>query len=290
MKDFIVNPCFPYTYRRVYYCVKSLLETYGEILSLEDTYISEQGRNIYILKLGKGKDKILFAGAIHGREYVTTSFLLYSAETYARAWYEDQNIGGRNIRKLLAENSFYIAIQSNPDSVEIALGRAKPEVYIRDFCFGEFKDNANGVNLNANFPFEWEYVPLRRHGGVFAASEKETKALINLCENHNFNTMVSLHCRGGCIYWRDGVNGVIPKDREVSERIADMCKLSLCGVTEKKEDCAGGFENWFRYRFKRVGLCVELVDDVNADFNICVRDFYRQTDWENTQNLFVSAV
>jgi hypothetical protein len=215
---------------------------------------------------------------------------LYSAETYARAWYEDTFIGGRNIRQLLAENSFYIVVQSNPDSVEIALGRAKPEVFIRDFCSCEFKDNANGVNINANFPFEWQDVPLKRHGGIFAASEKETKALINLCEKVDFKELISLHCRGGCIYWRDGVNGVVPKDREVSERIAEMCKLSLCGVTEKKEDCAGGFENWFRYRYHRVGLCVELVDDETADFSICVRDFYRKTDWKNTKNLFAAAV
>ena len=285
MQKFAVNPCVAYDCARTEKCVKSLVKKYADNLCISDLYHSTQGRNIYVLKLGKGKQKVLFTAAIHGREYVSTSFLLYSTEVYAQAICCDNSI-----KKMFEDFSFYIVPVCNPDSVEIALGKAKPCVNIKDFCAYTFKDNAKGVNINANFPYYWDAVPESRHKGSCAASEKETRNLMNLCEKNDFEKMLSLHSRGGCLYWRDSGNGIIETDEEFAQRISRKCGFALCPITEDIKDYSGGFENWFRHRFRKPAICVELVKDETAPFEICCRKFFEYTDWQNTKNLFLSVV
>lgn len=279
--NYSIDPHIPYNYKRTSCTVERLCEKYRGIITRDICGKSEKGRNIYVLKLGCGKRKILFAGAIHGREYVTASFLFHSLELYA---------SGCEFRKIFEEYSFYVVPVCNPDSVEISLGLDVPFERLDSFCHYTNKDNARGVNLNANFPFEWDFVPKERHPGKSAASEKETRFLMELCERICFEKMLSLHCRGGCIYWKDRGNGEIKGDFLFADKIARGCNFYLCPVTENKEDYSGGFENWFRYRFKKPALCIELVSDENAPFDLCCTEFEKYTDWRNTKRLFIESV
>ena len=268
----------------------ALAKRYGKILCVSDVYRSTQGRKIYVLKLGKGAKTILFTAAIHGREYVSTSFLLYITEFYARANEVGKRISGEDVRKIFREYSFCIVPVSNPDSVEIALKKENPNVNIGDFCAYTFKDNANGVNINANFPFCWDEVPENRHKGVCAASEKETQNLMSLCKKYDFQKMLTLHSRGGCLFWRDAGNGVVENDKELAQKIEKRCGFSLCPVTEDVKAYSGGFENWFRHKYRKAAICVELVKDENAPFDLCCRKFFEYTDWKKTKNLFLSVI
>ncbi len=61
--------------------------------------------------------------------------------------------------------------------------------------------NSNGVDLNRNFPFNWQadwdrvgcwnYLPTS--GGSTAGSEPETRSLINFIESHNIEALISYH-------------------------------------------------------------------------------------------------
>ncbi len=279
----IVDPHYPYTYRRTLCAVKRLVCRYRGLLRIGETGSSEQGRNIPLLILGTGKRKILLIGSIHGREYVTTGYLLRCVEEYALSFQKAEIYGGFDLQSILQEYSFYILPVCDPDSVEIALGRALPVHRSEDFCAYTYKNNGRNVNLNANFPFEWQAVPKERQGGAFAASERETRFIMSLCEKHGFEKALSFHTRGGCVYWRDSVNGRVPHDRELAESISLCCRLKLCPVTSEKKDCAGGFENWFRYRCNRPSLCVELVSDETAPFDLACKEFEFYTDWEYTR-------
>lgn len=290
MKNKIISPQYPYTYLRTCYAVKRLLCGYKNIVSLEKTSSSVQGRNIFLLKFGKGERKILIVSAIHGREYVTTGFLLNCMDFYSCLYEKKMKLSEKSVFTLLREFSFYIVPQCNPDSVEISLNRAKPCKITEGFSAYFNKDNANGVNLNANFPYFWEYAPESRNKGESPASEKETRFLINICKDYEFEKMISLHTRGGCIYWRDKGNGEIAGDRAFAEKLSELCKLKLCEETKDVKAYSGGFENWFRSVFKRPAVCVELVDDENAPFDLCCRNFYEYTDWENTKNIFLASV
>lgn len=290
MSNIITDPTRPYCYTRTVNTIGCLLKRYKGIISLKEAGKSTQGRKIYVIKLGCGRRKILFAAAIHGREYVTIGFLLHCAELYAQAYAENTDICGKNIREALREYSFYIVPQSNPDSVEIALGKAKPRVQRESFCAYTYKDNANGVNINANFPFMWQEVPQERNPGRSAASERETRFLMGLCEKYSFEKMISLHIRGGCVYWRDAGNGEVSGDKTLAENISKLCGLKLCIPTMDIKAYSGGFENWFRHRFIRPAVCVELVDDEDAGFDLCCENFYEYTDWQSTRNILAAVL
>jgi len=290
MKNLIIDPCVPYGYTGCIYGIRKLAIKYGDILSFRKTGMSTRGRNIYLVRLGKGRRKILLVGGMHGREYVTTGFLLACLEYYSYLYTQDEELCGYRIKDVLSEYSFYALPQCNPDSTEIALGREKPLFCQKDFCAVMYKDNAKGVNINANFPFEWTQVPDFRHPGKFAASERETKNLIILCRKYSFEKMLSLHCRGGCIYWRDGKNGIVAQDETLAKKLNNVCGFTLCESTNEKAAYSGGFENWFRYEFKRPGLCVELIKNDNAPFDMCCKNFYEYTDWQRTKKLLAAIL
>lgn len=290
MRNYLIEPRFPYTYIRTCYAVKNLQKKYPRIIKSEKGGCSEQGRDIFVLKLGAGDRRILLTAAIHGREYVTSGFLLKAVEYYAQGFCGDRYLCGLSIRKLLTDFSFYIIPQCNPDSVEISLRRAKPSVATEDFSPYFYKENARGVNLNANFPYFWESVPKERKGGEYPASEKETRFLMEVCREYGFEKMISLHTRGGCVYWRDSGNGEVEGDRAFAEKLHKLCKLELCEETKDIEAYSGGFENWFRYKFKRPAVCVELINDENAPFDLCCRNFYTCTDWQNTKKILLTVL
>ncbi len=286
----IVNPCVPYNYCRTYSALKRLVCRYRGLVRFADTGTSQKKRNIPTIVLGRGNKKILAVASVHGREYVTTGYLLKCTEEYAESYVRSDKIEDFDIRDILSEYSFYIVPMANPDSVEIALGADEPYVLPKDFCAYEYKDNARGVNLNANFPFKWDKVPPSRYGGRGPASERETRFLMALCRKHDFLKVLSFHSRGGCIYWRDAGNGEVKGDCAAAQKIALRCGLRLCSVTESAEDYSGGFENWFRSTYKRPAFCIELVDDETAPFDECCTDFYRYTDFERTKTSLLCAV
>lgn len=288
-KKNIVDPHFPYTYRRTLQAAKRLVCRFRGIVRTEEGGVSHQGRNICTVILGTGQKKILVLGAIHGREYVTVGFLLRCIEEYAQKAQRGESLDGFDLKAVLEEYSFYILPSCNPDSVEAALGRAHPSVRNGDFCAYTYKNNGRNVNLNANFPFEWEAVPACRRGGCAPASERETRFIINLCEKHCFEKALSFHTRGGCIYWRDGKNAEIKGDHLLAKAISDRCGLRLCPVTESPEAYSGGFENWFRHKYAKPALCIELVSDETSPFDLACKDFENYTDWERTKLILAQS-
>lgn len=279
----IVNPRLPYTHRRLLCDTEKLCDRYSKLLRIGAVGFSEQKREIPVISLGFGAKKLLAVGSIHGREYVTTGFLMRCVEDHAKAFTEKGVYGDFDLREMFSEFTLYVMPMSNPDSVEIALGRSLPKSPTRDFRAIAYKNNANNINLNANFPYMWTDVPKHRQGGEHAASERETKFLMELCEREQFERMLSFHCRGDCLYWRDGGNGEIEGDKALAEKLKSICGFSLCPFTRLAEDYGGGFENWFRHRFKKPAICVELVKYENASFDLCCRHFESYTRWDQTR-------
>lgn len=289
-KKHIVNPTLPYDYCRTYSALKRLVCRYRGLIRFAESGTSQMCRNIPTVVLGSGGKKILAVGAIHGREYVTTGYLLRCIEEYAENVSLGNNLKSYDLIEILREYSFYFVPMANPDSVEIALGRDRPLKTHEGFCAYEYKNNARGVNLNANFPFMWEEVPKERSGGTAPACERETAFLINICRKHKFLKAFSFHARGGCVYWRDAGNGAVQGDCETVQKLSVRCGFRVCPVTESVKDYSGGFENWFRSEFRKPAFCVELVNDENAPFDKCCSEFYTYTDFERTKTAILCSV
>lgn len=254
--------------------IKRLERRFNERVCVKDYGKSEKGRNLPLIIVGSTEKACLAVGGIHGREAVTSLFLMRCLEEFLSCGCDKS-----------ADISLWLCPMANPDGVEIFWGREKPLVSIWDFDHRLFKNNANNVNLNANFPFEFSQVPQNRQGGIFAASEKESRSLIKLCEDKAFESAVSIHARGNCIFWRDNGNGRVEGDFSLAKSLEKHCGFELIKPTEKAEDYSGGFENWFRHRFRRPGLCVELVKDEAISFEGMCGCFEQAVEWKSTKKL-----
>ncbi len=279
----IINPEELPDYDSVSRNIDALLERYPYILHKKAVGKSHLSRDIPLLTIGCGEKNVLAVAGIHGREYVTVSYILKCLEDYCCGLSKNSLYKGYSLRELFEKCTLYAVPVANPDGLNIARGKGSTiKGKVREDR-KLYKNNARDVNLNANFPFMWMKVPRERQRGTLPKSEKETKFLVDICEKVNFSSMLSFHSRGGCIYWRDSVNKEIGGDLSLAKRLSFECGYTLCEESKEIENFAGGFENWFRQEFSKPALCIELVKDENMDFSQAVKDFYTAVDFENTK-------
>ena len=82
---------------------------------------SEKGKNIWAVKLGKGKKSILINGSHHAREWLTTLLIMKMINAYAKAYESKSNIDGYSTN-ILDEVSLIFVPLLNPDGVQIQQG------------------------------------------------------------------------------------------------------------------------------------------------------------------------
>lgn len=266
----VVNYSSAYTSQRVYNDINYLVNKYPSIIKTYTIGYSEQGKELPVVVLGNGDKKGCVVAGIHSREHITVSFTMRCIEEYAQAYNSSSGMYGEyNIKELLNEYTLYIVPMINPDGMDISTSTNEPIVYISNLARDKYKCNANGVNLNRNFPFEWDKlmnkpIPSEEYCGSSAASESETQAVIKLCEENEFEWLLDMHIVGNGIYWKDSKNGGIEGDYEFTRSLANRCGYMMFEVTTDSQSYAGGLENWFRYEYKKPGLCIELIPSSKA--------------------------
>ena len=251
--------------------IKALAKEYPELVSYTSAGKSVQGRNLTVMKVGKGKTKALIIAGIHARESITVSYTMRCVEEFCAAYETKSGKYSKifDMQNLLDNYTLYIMPLANPDGLEIISGRDKPEVtvtYRGDMDISDYKGNSNGVNLNKNFPLLWNKINNKVTGpdaegykGPSAGSEPETKALMKLCNSNDFAWMTSIHVRGDCVYWSDSVNPSVGASEKIVDVLKDKCDFYKCDTSTDINGFGGGFENWFRNKFQKPGLCLELM-------------------------------
>jgi len=180
------------------------------------------GRELEYIKLGEGKTKILFCGAHHGMEHLTSALLLKFAFDYQTAIKSNENFSGYDAKKLSENSTLYILPMLNPDGVDISIfGITAPDIknaeYLRkinpSFDFSDWQANARGVDLNHNYDALWElskksekkngiFGPGKtRYSGEAPESEPESRALCKFTEKIDFDLVLAFHSQGKVIYY-----------------------------------------------------------------------------------------
>ncbi len=294
----IVNFKKAYTAAGVRKDVAALAQTYPSLIKTDVIGHSVKGSPIPLIKLGRGEKEALITAGIHSREYLTIGFTMRCVEEYAAAYYSKTGkYGDYDMVKMLDEYTLYIVPMINPDGLDI-LTNGKKTLYDKSKKDETYKRNANGVNLNRNFPFEWDKVTdgsstkYENYKGKSAASEPETQALIALCEAHDFEWLYSMHLYGNNVYWRDSKNGKIPGDEALVNKLNKVCGFIVSESTTDPNGYGGGFENWFRQAFNRPGFCVELVPlNQNYRYEISrTKEFDTLTNWSKTKYAFIQGM
>ena len=298
----IVNAYQYYTSSGVYRDIALLCERYPDIISSFNTGSSEKGKPITCVTLGKGEKKACVVAGLHSREHITISFTMRCIEEYAKAYRDNSYYGNYNVRELLDSYTLYIIPMCNPDGTAISTAGESPLMNISVSDPDSYKLNANGVNLNRNFPYNWEnqysYWPYSsgedKYPGRYAASESETRAIMKLCAENDFLWLLDMHILGNGIYWRDEKNGPIADDYAFASSIAGSSGYTVFGMSTDVSVYSGGLENWFRYAYKRPALCIEMMPYSQSVYSATYRGFNRYFEdainWYQSRYTYLAAM
>ena len=259
----------------------ALEEAYGDILELDSAGLSVEGRELLLIRLGKGDKKIFLCGTHHAREYITSSYIMKMTEEYAKSYTAGSKFAGYDVKALLEKVTLYIVPMVNPDGVNLVNNGIKAvsdqdtvaAMAMVKKTYREWKANINGVDLNRQYPADWDEKydnvgkpASENYKGTASATEPEVKAMMELSENNNFILAASFHTKGNTIFWADsGTVKAIPGVQDMVKRLVSLTKYTMEPVSQKPSVYGAGFENWFRLRFSRPGLCIELTPMNNTD-------------------------
>ena len=224
------------------------------------------------------KPAVLVVGGVHAREDFSVMLCMKMIEQYCYYYNEGKDFDGFNVKDIIDKVDMCFVPVVNPDGLNIVHNGIEAssnydklkdmKIWGEDYTY--WKSNANGVDLNKNFDDgNWDIrtcvpgtdVPCSdRFKGYRANSEPETIALVNFCNDNNFDLMVSYHCSGNCTFWADSgthhlFNGL---DEKIMDKLNEKYIYRKTKVSADPKIYGCGFENWFRKRMKRPAFCVEL--------------------------------
>ncbi|MDR1467195.1 MAG: M14 family metallocarboxypeptidase [Oscillospiraceae bacterium] len=231
-------------------------------------------RDIDYIRVGNIENPpVLFVGATHGMEWITSSLLLHFLEDVCHAIDTCKKIVGVNLKEFFESNALIIVPCLNPDGVEIQInGVNAAKKYSKlisklNVDAKTWQSNARGVDLNHNFDADWRKAREleqksnvfgpgpTRYGGEKPFSEPESQAIRNICNKIDFRHVISFHSQGREIFW-DYAN-IIPQG---SLRMAQIISASSGYVVSKPIGTAvcGGLKDWFIQEFNRPGFTIEV--------------------------------
>ncbi|MCL2500378.1 MAG: M14 family metallocarboxypeptidase [Defluviitaleaceae bacterium] len=212
---------------------------------------SRLGKPLYALCVGHGPKAIGLNAAHHANEWITSALLMRFVEEYCAFCEKDHEANG------LEQITLYAIPMVNPDGVDWVINGIKP---------GEWKANACGVDLNSNYPAEWDTARVNKFDQGFTAPgpkgfvgwaplcEPESAAIAAYTMLRDFAVTASLHTQGEEIYWR--YRDYDPKGAK--ELAAEMQRVSgyQC-VDVPDESSHAGYRDWFIQEFNRPGFTIE---------------------------------
>lgn len=263
------KPAYQYTD----FLANTLVKVYP-FLELETIGYSWAGRNIYALTIGNRDNRVLYTGATHGSEWLTTLVLYRFLEDLCRHYRSGTAFSSIQLAPLFEEKGASFIPVVNPDGVEINLtgyqGAGTFDSLVESSAANGYQTwnaNARGVDLNHNFDARWadlkrmeqqcgitEPAP-KQFGGPAPESELETYALTKYCRENYFSSAFALHSQGEEIYYK-----FEDYDPPKSELMAKILSASSGYALVRQEGLAsyGGFKDWFIREFNRPAFTVEI--------------------------------
>ena len=279
----IVPTDVPWTSALLDSVVEQLQRRYP-FLRIETIGRSVLGRPILQLSIGRGPCRVGYNAAHHANEWITTPVLLRFLEEYAACLLRGGTLGGAECIRLFDHYTLDVVPMVNPDGVDLVNGalpqnseafrcareiaRAFPEI---PFPSG-WKANMCGVDLNLQYPAEWERARAikfaqgfdrpapRDFVGSAPLTEPESAALYQRTLQADYQLALAYHTQGQLIYWKfddyepDGSYALARRMEQVSGYGPQLTPHG---------SGSAGYKDWFIQRFNRPGYTIEAGIGVN---------------------------
>lgn len=205
-----------YTYTEMASDIARLSAKYPNIVHYSVIGKSEDGRNIYDVTLGnrRASRSVLVVSTLHAREYMASLVCMSQIEYYARCYQEE--IDGKRVSSVFSRTCIHYIPMANPDGVAISQYgisqirnkklRKKLKKLSKDTNTTVWKANAKGVDLNNNFPYQFQVRGTpgsQGYSGAKAVSSRETSAIvkrIKALKSTNLKAVINYHAMGSIIY------------------------------------------------------------------------------------------
>lgn len=233
------------------------------------------GKSIPIVTVGKGKKSVLYIGAHHGMEWITSAVLVAFLSDFCKEYAFGKNIFDISTRVIFETRKLIIVPMLNPDGVDYQIHGISENNAIRDRVirmnggstdFSRWQANARGVDLNHNYSAGFEEYKIVERGlgiiggcptkysGDHSESEPETKALCNFVRFEEPQIALSLHTQGEEIYYTDQ-ELCASSSLAIVKTLSRLTgyKISLPSGTARY----GGFTDWFIEEFDRPSFTLE---------------------------------
>ncbi len=271
-----------YSYADMEQDIFELAQKFPNLFSYYSAGKTPDNRELYICTVGNpDAEKCIFITATaHAREFCTTHLVMMQAEYYLNyfdhGYYKDMRYND-----LLNEICFVMMPMQNPDGANIAIYGPSGinSLYLRTQIqtmyeieneafykknkisdsnfYKRWKANAEGIDLNRNYPFGWEVTndyDIPGSGGYkgtepFSATEVKVQkqVLESLMKEKNLVYAICYHATGNDLSWDVGQTGEF---REQCEKAADALVYVTSYIREMgtmtldKEVPLAGYTDW----------------------------------------------
>ena len=278
----IVPTDMSYSYGILTSNINSLLKRYP-FLKVRNIGKSVSGKDLPCIILGEGSKKVFYNGSHHANEWITSVLLMKFIENFCRSYIDDGILSGYSTREIFEDCTIHIVPMVNPDGVDLVTGAldSNSEEYgiAENLAQGTgipfpsgWKANIRGVDLNLNYPAEWEEAKRikfaqgftrpgpRDYVGPNPFSEPETVAVGNYTRNNDFDLTLSYHTQGEIIFWKF-LNFNVPGAYDIALRFSEVSGYSP-EITPINSGYAG-YKDWFIQDFGKPGYTIEAGRGVN---------------------------
>jgi g-D-glutamyl-meso-diaminopimelate peptidase len=233
------------------------------------------GKRIPETLIGNGDKRVHYNASFHANEWITTPVIMTFLNDYLLALTNKSSIRGLSMLNFYGKTTLSIVPMVNPDGVDLVLnGPPDSEPWnervvelnkgSRDFT--GWKANIRGVDLNDQFPAEWELEKARNpnqpgprdYPGEQPLSEPEAIGMAEMTRRRDFSRVLAFHTQGEVIYW--GFQNLEPPESETM--VNEFARVSGYQPVKTIESYAG-YKDWFIQDWRRPGFTVELGFGIN---------------------------
>ena len=236
------------------------------------------GRPITAIQFGNGPKEVFYNAAIHANEWITAPLLMKFLENLCKSYVNNTPIFGQSPEELYANVSLYIVPMINLDGVDLVTSLLTPESFgyknaqkisydFPDIPFPSgWKANIEGIDLNLQFPAEWEKAKEIKYEqgfnkpaprdfvGYGPLTAPEAVAIYSFVLRHDFKIMLTYHTQGRVIFYEFQGNEP-PESKEIAELFA-----KTSGYTPEStpfNSSFAGLKDWYILYYKRPGFTIE---------------------------------